>query len=76
MTSDVVLTAAQEQRKAEAVADAKRILAGAYVSTLGLDGTSVHDAALAAYTPTGPSLEEIELRIATLRVKYAGEAAA
>lgn len=42
---------------------AARALAAGYRIMLGLDGTSVQDAARQAYTPTGPSVEEIERRI-------------
>lgn len=47
----------------ERIAAAARILSRAYRTMLGFDGTSVEDAARAAYTPTGPPVEEIEERI-------------
>lgn len=51
----------------ERIAAAARILSGAYRTMLGLDGTTVEDAARAAYTPTGPPVEEIEERIRARR---------
>lgn len=53
--------------RAEAIEGAARALALAYVTLYGLDGTSVEDAAKAAYTPTGPSLEELIIRIRAKR---------
>lgn len=60
----------------ECIQSAAAPLALAYVTALGLDGTSVEDAAKAAYTPTGPSRKELERRITALRAKHAGEVAA
>ena len=51
MTRDQAITAA-----GECIADGYRTL-------LGLDGTSVEDAARAAWTPTGPPLHELIDRI-------------
>lgn len=42
-------------------------LSRAYRRMLGLDGTTIRDAAAAAYTPTGPPLDQIETRIRARR---------
>lgn len=55
MTRDQAITAA-----ADALADGYRTLHG-------LDGTSVEQAARAAWTPTGPSLEQLIARITHTR---------
>lgn len=47
-------------------------LSRAYRRMLGLDGTSVEDAARAAYTPTGPPVDEIEERIRGRRLEVWG----
>lgn len=44
-------------------------LSRAYRRMLGLDGTSVPEAAQVAYTPTGPSLDQIETRIRARRAE-------
>lgn len=54
------------------IAAAAAILSRGYRSMLGLDGTSVEDAARAAFTPSGPPVEELEARI---RARRAGAAA-
>lgn len=46
-------------------------LALALRSLYGLDGTTVDDAAQAALTPTGPSLDELVARITRLRAQAA-----
>lgn len=46
-------------------------LALALRTLYGLDGTSVEDAAMAALTPTGPSLDELIDRITRLRAQAA-----
>lgn len=53
--------------RAEAITAAAACLAPAYAAMYGLDGTSVEDAARAAYTPGGPSIAELEDRIRTAR---------
>lgn len=50
-------------------------LSRAYRKMLGLDGTSVEDAARAAHTPTGPSVTELEDRIRARRAHAWGTAA-
>lgn len=55
----------------ECIQAAAAPLALAYVTALGLDGTSVEEAAKAAYTPTGPGLDEIERRIRAMRERVA-----
>jgi hypothetical protein len=62
--------------RAEAIEAAARALALGYVTALGLDGTSVEDAAKAAYTPTGPDIEELKRRIAAMRKRFEGVVAA
>lgn len=47
-------------------------LTRAYRRMLGIDGSTVEEAAQAAYTPTGPSVEEIEERIRKRRREYWG----
>lgn len=49
--------------RAEAVASASDPLTEAYSTLVGLDGSSVEQAARAAWTPTGPSLDELIARI-------------
>lgn len=53
--------------RAEAVTAAGETLAPAVRSLYGLDGTSVEDAARAAWTPTGPTLPELIAAIAARR---------
>jgi len=56
----------------EAIKSAAEPLADAYVIMLGLDGTSVEDAARAAWTPTGPPLHELEAGIRARRDAHHG----
>lgn len=51
----------------EAITAAGHALADAYQTLTGLDGTSVEQAARAAWTPTGPPLHELIARIADRR---------
>lgn len=55
------------------IAAAARILSCGDRTILGLDGKSVEDAARAAYTPTGPPVEELEKRIRQRRREVLGE---
>lgn len=57
----------------EAVAASAAAIADAYRTLLGLDGSSVEEAAQAAWTPTGPTLPELTDRI---RARRAHELAA
>ena len=50
-----------------AVAAAASSLSAAYASMYGFDGTTVAEAARRAFTPTGPSLAELEARIRAMR---------
>lgn len=50
-------------------------LSRAYRRMLGVDGTSVEDAARAAFTPTGPSIRELEAGIRARRRSAGLEAA-
>lgn len=50
-----------------AIVSAADVLADAYVALYGLDGTSIEDAARAAYTPGGRSIEQIEASIRARR---------
>jgi hypothetical protein len=53
--------------RAEAVTAAGETLAPAVRSLYGLDGTSVEDAARAAWTPSGPALPVLIAAIAARR---------
>ena len=55
----------------QAVAAAGECLAEAMRTLYGLDGSSVEEAAMAAQTPNGPSLDELVSRITTLRAQAA-----
>lgn len=57
--------------RAAAIESAGECLASALRTVYGLDGTSVEQAALAALTPTGPSLDELIDRITRLRAQAA-----
>lgn len=46
---------------------AARALAAGYRTLYGLDGSTVEQAARAAWTPTGPSLADLTARIADRR---------
>ena len=50
-----------------AIAGAGECLAGALRTLYGLDGSTVEQAAHAALTPTGPSLDDLIARITALR---------
>jgi hypothetical protein len=50
-------------------------LAYAIDTVYGVDGSTVEEAARAAYTPTGPSIPELEARIRALRAEAAKDAA-
>lgn len=47
----------------QAICAASQPLSEAYARLLGLDGSSVEDAARAAWTPTGPALPDLIDRI-------------
>lgn len=53
--------------RADAVTAAAAALADGYRTLDGLDGSTVEQAARAAWTPTGPSLEQLITRIAHRR---------
>lgn len=53
--------------KDTAIAQAGAAITSAYVTLLGLDGSTPEEAAAAAWTPSGPSRDEIAARIRTRR---------
>lgn len=64
-----------DARVDEPVIEAAAALSLGYATMLGLDGTSVEDAADLAWTPTGPSKEVLLARIAWRRGHKAASAA-
>lgn len=53
--------------RAQAITAAGHALADAYQTLTGLDGSTVEQAARAAWTPTGPPLDELITRISHRR---------
>lgn len=53
--------------RAEAITAAADCFARGLRTAYGQDGTTVEEAARLAYTPTGPSIPELEARIRALR---------
>lgn len=53
--------------RSQAVIDAGQVLTRAYASMLGLDGTTVEEAAQRALTPTGPCYEQLVREICASR---------
>lgn len=53
--------------RTEAITASASALADGYRTLLGLDGSTVEVAARAAWTPTGPSLDELIDRISNRR---------
>jgi hypothetical protein len=51
----------------QAIQAAAQPITDGYTTLLGLDGTSVEQAARAAWTPTGPELPELIDRITAVR---------
>lgn len=53
----------------QAILAAAEPLTRAYTAMLGLDGTTVEQAARAAYTPTGPAFADLIDRITAMRAQ-------